>query len=267
MKFRRGASGFSLIEMMLAIVAGMIVVGAVLAFTLSSLRANSDYIRATRLTQELRTNLGFVSEDLRRAGYDENSIGYIYQPKSHASSAFSAIGIANAGTSNSCVVYSYDRLPGTPGVRETSNGEIRAIRRVDRTVNGRTVGVLEFAESSSANPSVTCNGGSPDYTSYPATCNGNWCSVSDPTILDITTFTLTTQDAVDMNIPGNSTTKAMQVRRFNVELRGRLVGDPDVVRGVHAYVRVRADCIQDFPGSFASGSFANCAADGGQPLP
>jgi hypothetical protein len=267
MRVHRKSYGFSLIELMLAMVAGLIVIGAVLAFTLSSLRANSSYIRSTRLTQELRTNLGFVSDELRRAGYDEDSIGYIFQPKSHASSQFSPIGIANAGTASGCVVYAYDRLPGIAGSREPANGEIRALRRVDRSVNGQTVGVLEFAESSAANPGVTCSGGSPDYSTYPATCNGNWCAVSDPRVLDITTFTLTTQAAADMNIPGNASTKAMQIRRFGVDMRGRLIGDPDVVRGVHANVRVRADCVQDNPGSFTSGTFANCAADGTQPLP
>lgn len=256
MPSRRRSAGFSLVELMLALVAGLIVVGAVLAFTLSSLRANSEFIRSTRLTQELRTTLNFVSDELRRAGYDEDAMRYVFRPASYTqSSPFSPIGVANINAGNGCIVYAYDRLPGNAGVREPDNGEIRAIRRVDRQVNGRTVGVLEFAESSATNTTVSCDGGSPDYTTYPATCSGNWCAVSDPRVLDITAFTLS--DAGVTNLPGGSGSRPLQIRRLGVDLRGRLIGATDIIRGVHANVRVRADCVQANPGSF-SGAAGNC---------
>ena len=53
----RKVAGFSLVELMVALVAGMVVAGAMLAFTVSSVRANSDFVAAARLTQELRNTL------------------------------------------------------------------------------------------------------------------------------------------------------------------------------------------------------------------
>ena len=48
----RAQRGFSLIELMVALVVGLIVSGALLAFTISSVRANAEYVSAARLTQE-----------------------------------------------------------------------------------------------------------------------------------------------------------------------------------------------------------------------
>ena len=101
------APGFSLIELMIALVAGLVVAGAAVAFMVSSLRSNNDYVQATKLEQELRSNLDFVTRDLRRAGYDQDALSYINQPASSAAtSPFNRILIA---TGNECVIYAYDR--------------------------------------------------------------------------------------------------------------------------------------------------------------
>ena len=61
------AAGFTLIEMMVAIVLGLLVVGAVLAFIVSLVRANSETVLSTRLNQELRATMALISNDVRRA--------------------------------------------------------------------------------------------------------------------------------------------------------------------------------------------------------
>ena len=60
-------AGFTLIEMMVAIVLGLLVVGAVLAFIVSLVRANSETVLSTRLNQELRATMALISNDVRRA--------------------------------------------------------------------------------------------------------------------------------------------------------------------------------------------------------
>ena len=67
--YQRQSQGFSLVELMISLAIGLIVVSAVLAFTLSSLTANSEYVQSTRLSQELRNTMDFVSRELRRAGF------------------------------------------------------------------------------------------------------------------------------------------------------------------------------------------------------
>lgn len=243
----RRQTGFSIIEVMVALVAGLIVSGAVLAFTLSSLRSNAEYVQSTRLTQELRTNLDFISRELRRAGYDENALGYLAQTVVPAvPSPFSTMQILNPDTTDGCVVYAYDRLPGTPGQIDLDNGEIRAIRRAVRTVAGRSVGVLEFAESA-AGVTPACNGASPNYNVYPPACNAGsgWCALSDPRSLDIGEFRVTDDGIV--TVGGGGATAPVQIRQIGIALRGSLAGATDVVRGAQTRVRVRADCVRNDP--------------------
>ena len=65
----RGQRGFSLVEMMVALVAGMVVVGSVLAFTVAMANSTGKNVQATRLDQELRTTLSMITREVRRAGY------------------------------------------------------------------------------------------------------------------------------------------------------------------------------------------------------
>ena len=74
------ATGFSLVEMMVALAAGLIVSGAVIAFLLSSMKSNGEYVQSTRLTQELRNTLDLVTRDLSRAGYNDNALLFVSLP-------------------------------------------------------------------------------------------------------------------------------------------------------------------------------------------
>jgi Tfp pilus assembly protein PilW len=53
-------AGFSLVELMVAMVLALIVIGAVIALVLSMMRANNQTISATRLTQELRATAALI---------------------------------------------------------------------------------------------------------------------------------------------------------------------------------------------------------------
>ena len=242
-------AGFSLVEMMVALVAGMIVVGAVLAFTVSSVKANSDYVKSTRLMQELRNTSDFITGELKRAGYDENAMKYVANPVSTDVSKFAPMLIDTTASAN-CIIYAYDRKPGTPGAIDLDNAELRGIRRRTATVDGATVGVIEVAESS-ATVTPACNGAQPDYSLYPASCNAStgWCPLSDPKLLDIQDFTVNTAGSgSDSNgvrsIPGSSSFNAIQQRELQITLTGALRNDASVTRTVRANIKVRADCLR-----------------------
>lgn len=61
-------AGFSLVELMIAMVLALIVIGAVITLVMSMMRANSQTLGATRLTQELRATAALIEADLRRSG-------------------------------------------------------------------------------------------------------------------------------------------------------------------------------------------------------
>jgi Tfp pilus assembly protein PilW len=223
----RRPAGFSLVELMTALVAGMIVSAAVVTFTMASFRSNSEYVVATRLSQELRNSLDLVTRDLRRAGYNENALGSI---ASGNTSPFSKMLI-----SGECILFAYDRANGTPGAIDVDNGEVRGIRRSSVTFNGNTVGVIEYAESASGTK-PTCTGGTATYTTFPPACNStsHWCALSDPSLLNITALTLTNNGA---NIGSN-----IELRQIGVTISGQLANSTTFTRSVSSKVRVRSDC-------------------------
>lgn len=248
--------GFSLVELMIGLVAGMIVVGAVLAFTVSSIRANADYVGSARLMQELRNVSQYVNSELRRAGYDEDAMAYLASG-SPETSEFAPILVDTTAGAN-CVIYSYDRLPGTAGQIDLDNQEVRGIRRSTATMDGVSVGVIEMSESA-AGLQPTCAGAGPDYSKYPVMCNlaSGWCPLSDPRTVDLETF-IVDIDGVDANGDGvadnshgrqslasaGSGYMPMQIREARVTIAGRLRNDEDVSRSIVSNVKVRANCLR-----------------------
>lgn len=100
---RGKVGGFTLIELMIAMVLGLIVIGAVLALSLSLMRANNQTIAGTRLTQELRAVAGLMASDLRRAGGVVDPLTVATANNGNPLNPFAAISTATAG----CIQYGY----------------------------------------------------------------------------------------------------------------------------------------------------------------
>lgn len=222
--------GFSLVELMISMVASLIVVGSVLAFTMATLRSNTENIQATRLQQELRTALDLVSRDVRRAGFNRNAVRSVAEGAAFTS-PFAPV-FVSAPADPTCVVYAYDRATGTAGTIDA--GELRAFRRV-ALANGR--GAIETYVGT-ASP-VNCGAASADYSTVPASCTAGWCPLTDPTLFDVTAFTVTDNSASE--VTGAIT---IRVPEFAIRIDGRLPDDTVTVRSVSISVKPRADCIR-----------------------
>lgn len=128
--------GFSLVELMVALVAGLVVVGAVLALVVAIMKSNRQTLQTTRLNQELRATLAVVANDLRRA----RSVG---DPLSTAvavnGNPYKAVSTATAG----CAIYAYD-------------GAIDGPWHVIRLLSGTIV-----MQGSATRPATCASGGAP----------------------------------------------------------------------------------------------------------
>lgn len=71
--------GFTLIEMMVALVVGLIVSGAAIAFLVSIAKVNKENLQVTRLTQELRAVSEVINREVRRARFVADPIGNVAQ--------------------------------------------------------------------------------------------------------------------------------------------------------------------------------------------
>lgn len=104
-------AGFTLVELMVALVVGLVVIGAVLALIVSIMRANQQTIQATRLTQELRATAELINNEVRRArGVDDP----LSVAKLAAGNPFKDVTVGA-----SCILYAYEGGIG---------GNFRAIR-------------------------------------------------------------------------------------------------------------------------------------------
>ena len=113
-KGARSAWGFGLIEMMIALVLGLIVSGSVIAFIGSVVRANAQTIRVTRLNQELRSASEMIGRELRRAQSVSEPLTNVGNPSGATCTGLDtplgchdkSIAVVNV-TGSSCITYGY----------------------------------------------------------------------------------------------------------------------------------------------------------------
>lgn len=95
------ARGFTLVEMMVAMVLGLLVAGAAIALVVAIIKSNRQTLQATRLNQELRATLAVIANDLRRARSVDDPLSTALVPTGNP---FGAVSTVNAA----CAIYAYD---------------------------------------------------------------------------------------------------------------------------------------------------------------
>jgi prepilin-type N-terminal cleavage/methylation domain-containing protein len=98
----RLARGFSLIEMMVAIVIGMIVAAGAVSLIVAIDRANSETIQAARINQELRALASVIGDEIKRARRLHDPVAGVGQG-SATNGTFDFVDTSTAG----CIVYGY----------------------------------------------------------------------------------------------------------------------------------------------------------------
>ncbi len=225
MKLRLRISGFTLIELMIAMAIGLIVIGSAIALMVSVMRANSENRQSTRLTQELRALTDIVARELRRARYNEDTLTFVgeardddngdgvvdsddWQP-TNPFDAFTVVAAsgnddADAATvDGSCVQFSYD------------GAENGAFRTIARTLNNG-VGAIALGRAAAASPA----------------CANVDVQLSSPE-LNVTRFSINYRGS---NVVAGRTDTDWA--RITVE--GRLTNAPDITRRITETVRIRS---------------------------
>lgn len=187
------AKGFSLVELMVAMVAGLLLVAAVTTLFATILKANSTAMKVSRLNQEIQSITDMIARDIERAGYD-------------ASAATSTRMISGAAPSPFYFDASTDLLD------ETATGSkiYRCIRvRYDDNANG----VLNNSASSSLETRLysysSADKGIKLATGVSSACNsGSLISTDDTIEITLLTYSLLVSSqvsgarAIQLNISG-----------------------------------------------------------------
>lgn len=170
--FLRHNRGFNLVELMVAMVAGLLLVAAASALFASILKANRTAMQMSRLNQELQSITDMMARDIQRAGYDASAAAHTLV--SGATSPFyfdSTKHLLNKYSSSPdqfrCIALKYDERdenatpsPGQPGVNEAvvysfRSASIGSSIWLNELSASASVGTLTTACSSGGNKLTT----------------------------------------------------------------------------------------------------------------
>ncbi|MGE6206795.1 MULTISPECIES: PilW family protein [Aeromonas] len=169
--FLRHNRGFNLVELMVAMVAGLLLVAAASALFASILKANRTAMQVSRLNQELQSITDMMARDIQRAGYDTSAAAHTLV--SGATSPFyfdSTKHLLNKYSSSPdkfrCIAVKYDERdanapsPGLPGAKEAVVYSYRSTSTdssiwLDDLSASASVGTLTTACSSGGNRLTT----------------------------------------------------------------------------------------------------------------
>jgi len=147
----RQQQGLTLIEMMIAMVIGIIISGAVITVFISNIKSSTDNMKMARLNQELRGVMTFISDEIKRAGYSSDSTNSAFNDE------------FNFAAGSNCLRYSYD---------ENGDGTLDADERFGFQLN---TNILRWSNNVTT---TDCS-------------DGTWQNITDTGIATITAFTIT----------------------------------------------------------------------------
>ena len=227
-------SGFSLVEMLIALAVGLVVVSGVIGIYVSTLKSNSDNLNMLRLNQELRAAMDMMVRDIRRAGFRGDGTTAPMPINPGTFNPFASKGTTNnlavrsvgPGLANDCITFTYDAtaLDPTPtGVGGVDDNDKFAYwRDIDVTTG---TGVIRAR-----------NGGSESADSCSPAAKQ---PITNPRHVNITalTFTIVSYSVIVNGVSGIDRI----IRYVTISVTGELVSDLSVVRTLTESVRVQSD--------------------------
>jgi len=192
--------GFSLIELMIAVLLGMIVMVGVIDLFSSNVKSSSDMLASARLNQDLSAVMTIMVNDVRRAGYS-GGVADFYgrnQGGTIVNAINADLNVINDGTQN-CILFSYDR---------DSSGALTAAEYFGLRHNS---GDGSISMRTSCDPTTTANNtsdaaspanppGNPNNQCFVSCAAGSWERITDPEIVNVTAFNLTTIGSKCINL-------------------------------------------------------------------
>jgi prepilin peptidase dependent protein B len=227
-------TGYTLIEIMVALLIGLVIVVATITIYISTIKGSKDVINSARLNHDLESVMSLMVNDIRRAGYWGGAV-----VGADSSTNPFTIGTANIQIPTAaCILYSYD----ADGDRSPDNSEYYGFKLQS--------GAVKIRSADTAETTVDCTG-------------TGWSTLTVEESVNITALTFTTAyRCLDASadppasfiwpcaiavpagtLPGH---KLVESRQLNIVLTGQLLNDTTVTKTLTGIVKVRNDriCIQ-----------------------
>ena len=209
---RRPTRGLTLVELMVGIAVGLMVVAGASFVAVNQIGDNRRLTLETQVQQDLRAAADMIARDIRRSGYWGAPQQGLWQGSSPATAA-------NPYT-----------------LVEPAAGQITF--RYSRDAD----------EDNSVDADNETFGFKLDGGAIKMRIGGTWQQLTDPTVLQVTGFTVTpqsqsVQQACFKECPGGGSAcpPKLEIRRYDIEITGHAVSDSSVERSVRESVRLRND--------------------------
>ena len=211
--------GFSLIELMIALVLGLIVVAGTISLYVTSIKSSSVVKNSSQLSQELGGVMTVMTNDIRRAGYWGEAIS----GSDSRLNIFNGLNILNAGD---CILYSYDT---------DSDGAVDANEYYGFKLNAGTVQIR------TAGSTIT-------------NCSDNtdtWVNMLDSGLINVTTLIFSSANSKCINVTTNEVAVCsalptptagddiVEVRYIEIQLDGQASADTTIEASITSSVRVK----------------------------
>jgi type II secretory pathway component PulJ len=210
-------AGFSLVEMLVALVINVILIFALVTVFSSNIGHYNKVSGSDVLMQQLESALQLMTTDIRRAGYWSNASNDIGTGQNNNPFMASGTDISVNGANN-CILFTYDHNgTGTlPSISGTSEDD-----RYGYRLNGQTLQTRPFGASFSCDAPASA-----------------WENVTNPAIVQISNlvFTLTTTTT-----PVGATSNRIILRSVDISITGQLATDSTVSKTLTQHVRIQND--------------------------
>jgi prepilin-type N-terminal cleavage/methylation domain-containing protein len=217
---RAHTQGFSLVELMVALVVGLIVVGAVLALVVSIIKSNRQTLQSTRLNQELRATIALIANDVRRARGVSDPLT---EAKLSDGERYNKdINYTTAG----CIRFAYADASDSAATPPIATPMCHVIVRATTGTNANRIFLSKVA------PTTTPGSVGPPAVAKTVTCNTTCPAAGAGTKLgsdqvEITALTFTPTSPCATTNPCAPLPSASTVRGFDITITGHLI-DQDV---------------------------------------
>lgn len=213
----RNIAGFTLPEVMVALVINAILFSAFLSIFIATLIHYEKVMSTSRLNQELQMALQLMTNDIRRAGYSSTASSDVGAGQNNNQFMASSVDVyVNAG--NNCILFSYDH---------NGNGSLPSIsssyddERYGYRLNGNVVQARPPGASFSCGASAS-----------------EWENMTDPNVVKITALTFTLTTTTLATGPGAT---SLALRSVDISITGQLAADSSITKTLTQHVRIRND--------------------------
>lgn len=228
-------SGITLIEIMIALLLGLIIIAATITIYITTLRGSSDTLRSARLNHDLESVMSLMINDIRRAGYWGGAIAGADSRNNPFTTGTTNIQIPSAG----CILYTYD-ANGDSAVDSNEyygfklEGTNIRMRKTGATTADCTNGTWETMNIDSGNSrseKVEIDTLTFDFddASAPSKCK------------NVTTVESENKSCATTTIALNSGDDIVETRQVTITLEGHITGETDVRKNLKSTVKVRND--------------------------